>query len=391
MAKLKINITMWGTERTGGNRAIFEIANRLSDLNHNVIITTLTGDYSWFQLRAKVNCISTLPNKRAFRIFNNIIRTYRKSRRRPEESPVFYMDRLLKMHFGTSLDLIPFIAENIPDCDINIATWYPTAFAVYFSNKGKPYYIVQDFPDLVKEQCKYYEDYCLKMFEASLMMPFYFLTNSKYTQDLVTKCQPYAKSKVVGVGVNEKVFHPQEGKTLLDIHKPKVMIIARGSKQKGDEVAMKTLNSINKKIPIHAIIVGSTSSVQKTFSLVKPDFDYACFGTIDDEKLSALYCSSDLFLYTSYIESFGLPPLEAMACGTAVVSTDCLGNREYAIDGYNCLLAPPGDIEKLTYACHRLLNDSNLKESVIKGGLEVVRHFTWDVVVKRIEESFRDL
>ncbi len=379
---MRINFTLWFTNLTGGVRVIFEVANRLAERGHVVTITALCGDHKWFPLKVPVVYVKNPQWLRPFGIYTKFW----------QKRPIRYDDIggvFRKIGFNFDIDFIKPLSQAIPECDINIATFYPTALAVYFSNKGRPYYFVQDFPTLVKEQCN--GDYCLKMFEASLMMPFYFLANSKYTQDLVTKCQPYNKSKVVGIGINEKVFHPQKGKLLLDIHKQKVMIITRGAAFKGDEVAMKVLNSINKKIPIHSIIIGSTSSVQKAFNLIKPDFDYTCFGTVDDEKLSALYCSSDLFLYTSYVEAFGLPPLEAMACGTAVVSTDCLGNREYAIDGYNCLLAPPGDIEKLTYACYRLLNDSNLKESVIKGGLEVVRHFTWDVVVKRVEESFRDL
>ena len=58
------------------------------------------------------------------------------------------------------------------------------------------------------------------------------------------------------------------------------------------------------------------------------------------KSLAELYSSADIFLFTSYAESFGLPPLEAMACGTTVVTTDCKGNRDYAIGEYNCLIRP---------------------------------------------------
>jgi glycosyltransferase involved in cell wall biosynthesis len=294
----------------------------------------------------------------------------------------------LKINLGAGLDLIPYLAENIPDCDVNVATWYPTAFAVYFSGRGRPYYFVQDFPAMVAEQCDFCSDYCLRMFEASLRLPFYFLTNSTYTRDLVIKCQPDAKIKVIGVGVDDKIFYPRKKKLLENVKKPKVMVIIRGFRFKGDEVAVKVLNALNKKLPIHALLVGSHQSVWKVFSSIKPEFTYSCLEDVDDEKLAALYSSANLFLYTSYVESFGLPPLEAMACGTPVVTTDCLGNRDYAVNSYNCLLAPPEDVEELTNASLRVLTSSNLVERLIRGGLETAKQFTWDKVVERVEEHF---
>jgi len=389
LKKAKINITSLAIERTGGTRATFEIANRLHDLNYDVTITTLAGDYSWFPLKVKVNYVTSVPNKRLATALDSVARAYRGFRGRYTASTLFYLSRLLKINLGAGLDLIPYLAENLPDCDVNIATWYPTAFAVYFSWRGRPYYFVQDFQAMVAEQCDFYRNYCLRMFEASLRLPFYFLTNSTYTRNLVTSYQPDAKIKVVGVGVNDQCFYPRKKKILEDMTKPKVMVIIRGFKFKGDEVAVKVLNIVNKKLPIHAVLVGAHRSILKVFSSVKPEFGYTCFGIVNDEKLATLYSSVDLFLYTSYVESFGLPPLEAMACGTPVVSTDCLGNRDYVNNGYNCLLTPTGDVEKISKTSLRLLTNSDLADRLVRGGLETSKQFKWDKVVERFEEALR--
>lgn len=64
--------------------------------------------------------------------------------------------------------------------------------------------------------------------------------------------------------------------------------------------------------------------------------------------------SIDVFVFPSLVEGFGLPPLEAMACGAAVVLTDSGGVREYARDDSNCLLVPPGDAPAIARAVERL-------------------------------------
>ncbi|MBC7218157.1 MAG: glycosyltransferase family 4 protein [Candidatus Caldatribacterium sp.] len=73
------------------------------------------------------------------------------------------------------------------------------------------------------------------------------------------------------------------------------------------------------------------------------------------ENLASLYRQATVLLFTSWYEGFALPPLEAMASGMAVVATDCGGIRTYAQEGYNALLAEPGDIDSPAYALLFLL------------------------------------
>jgi glycosyltransferase involved in cell wall biosynthesis len=123
---------------------------------------------------------------------------------------------------------------------------------------------------------------------------------------------------------------------------------------------------------------------------VKPEFRYTIFSNVDDETLAKLYSSSDVFIFTSYKEGFGLPPLEAMASGTAVVTTDCGGIRDYAVDGYNSLIVPPGDPAAIAEAVIKILNDQRLREVLIQNGLETAKQWTWDKVTDKFEEAIRD-
>ena len=59
------------------------------------------------------------------------------------------------------------------------------------------------------------------------------------------------------------------------------------------------------------------------------------------QELAQLYANCDIYVSASWWESFGLPPLEAMASGSVVVMTDSRGSRDYAIHNFNCLVVPP--------------------------------------------------
>ena len=94
-----------------------------------------------------------------------------------------------------------------------------------------------------------------------------------------------------------------------------------------------------------------------------------------------------LFLFTSYVEGFGLPPLEAMACGAPVVMTDALGNRDYAVNGVNSIVVRPGDVKALVDAAYQVLTDEKLRERLRQVGLETARKWSWDRVVDVFERA----
>jgi glycosyltransferase involved in cell wall biosynthesis len=97
------------------------------------------------------------------------------------------------------------------------------------------------------------------------------------------------------------------------------------------------------------------------------------FGSLDRDELADHYATADVVVFPSeWEEPFGLVPLEAMACGTPVVATGVGGSGEFLVDGYNCVLFPPGDVAALAAAVERVHDDTGLRTRIVAGGLETV-------------------
>jgi glycosyltransferase involved in cell wall biosynthesis len=104
------------------------------------------------------------------------------------------------------------------------------------------------------------------------------------------------------------------------------------------------------------------------------------------EALAALYSGCDIYLCPSWDEGLGMPSMEAMACGAALVTYDNGGCRDYAVDGETALVAPRRDVGALGAALGRLAVDSGLRTRLAAAGrARVTTDFDWDRAVERLE------
>jgi glycosyltransferase involved in cell wall biosynthesis len=105
--------------------------------------------------------------------------------------------------------------------------------------------------------------------------------------------------------------------------------------------------------------------------------------------LRLLYSHADLFVFPSVYEGFGMPVLEAMACGAPVLTSNRTALPEVAGDA--ALLVNPGDAEELAGAMIRVLGDSALRDNLRAKGFERVKQFTWERAAHQTMAMYREL
>ncbi len=104
-------------------------------------------------------------------------------------------------------------------------------------------------------------------------------------------------------------------------------------------------------------------------------------GYVADEEIPAIYNLADLFVFPSRYEGFGLPPLEAMACGTPVVASAAASLPE--VLGEAALLVPPADSAALAGAMRQALQDSELRARLHARGLDRAAQFSWESTARK--------
>ena len=116
--------------------------------------------------------------------------------------------------------------------------------------------------------------------------------------------------------------------------------------------------------------------------------DVILTGYVADEDLPALYRQASAFVYPSLFEGFGLPPLEAMACGTPVVTSDTSSLPE--VTGDAALLIDPQRDDQIAGALLQIVNDPSLRSRLRAAGLEQAKRFTWREAAEKTLQLYRD-
>jgi len=358
---MKLCFIVWSTGISGGTKVIFEISKLFASKGHEVLIVCLGSKrHKWFDF-GKENVKLLYIESNIYIPFKGYVSMY---------GLIDNVNKILKIPYKPSR--IRYLAERIPSgYDIYVATYFPSAVSLYLSAlDGKKIYFVQDTPALVLENEGYYG---LKLFNLTLQLPFdAFICNSRYTKEIVTRLNDKALTFVGGMGIDTRLFKPGDHGYRKRRNKFYIMTILHKQKCKGSEIAIRALNLLAKKLPIHAILVGRPSFQ------IKMEFPFTLYENVPLRQIPKLYQLSDSFIFTSYVESFGLPPLEAMACGCPVITTNCRGNMDYAINYYNSIVVPPGDPNAVAESAYQVLRDNSLRRKLIEGGLKTANEWSWN-------------
>ena len=112
-------------------------------------------------------------------------------------------------------------------------------------------------------------------------------------------------------------------------------------------------------------------------------------GYVPDEDLPVVYSAADCFVFPSLYEGFGLPPLEAMACGTPVVCSNASSLPE--IVGDAAITTDPADVAALAAGISRVLADGELRADLSARGLRRAAMFTWERTARQTLEVYDGL
>ena len=137
-----------------------------------------------------------------------------------------------------------------------------------------------------------------------------------------------------------------------------------------------------------ALVVAGESGHVFSGSAPAADGTALLLGRVPERDLPALYSGATVFAYPSLYEGFGFPPIEAMACGTPVLSSDATATGEILRGA--AVLVNPSDTGAIVEALRALLSDGRLRQETAAAGRQRARTFSWEVAAARVLAVLRD-
>jgi glycosyltransferase involved in cell wall biosynthesis len=225
------------------------------------------------------------------------------------------------------------------------------------------------------------------------------IADSAYTRETIVQAlrYPAERIRVVPLGVDHTLFRPRpvppefDARYGLDPGRRYVLYVGSENPRKNLPFLVRAFARLHQALPdVHLIRVGAVQYLPQARTL-QEQIERAGlanavlhYSSVPDEDLALFYNRADLFVFPSLYEGFGLPVLEAMACGTPVVCADAASLPEVAGDA--ALRVSPSDEEGWADAMGRALTDLRLREELRARGLEQARSFTWE---RTAEETVR--
>ncbi|PIX16613.1 glycosyltransferase family 1 protein, partial [Candidatus Desantisbacteria bacterium CG_4_8_14_3_um_filter_40_12] len=114
--------------------------------------------------------------------------------------------------------------------------------------------------------------------------------------------------------------------------------------------------------------------IMELIKKVKEDIIY--LGYLSDAELGKLYNLATAFAYPSIYEGFGLPPLEAMACGCPVITSNIASLPEVCSD--SVYYVNPYEIDDIADGIYKIITNEELKKGLVQKGLERAKFFSWE-------------
>jgi glycosyltransferase involved in cell wall biosynthesis len=256
-------------------------------------------------------------------------------------------------------------SRYIPDADICVAHSWEANYCVnkYPKSKGVKFYHIQDPEDWTpKDNAVRQRGYALGQYN---------IVTSQFVKRIVEK---YGKvTAVLPHAPDHTIFYP-EAVTRDGTSPIRVLMCYRKDKGKG----------IARGVKAYQKVIGDKRLIMFGMN------DYCDFPIDEyhaypkDDHLRRIYNSCDIFLFPSEREGWGMPPMEAMACGVPVVSTSVGAVPEFITPGISGIIA--NDVESMTKAMLALMQNRNKRERIGLAAYEAMKQYTWQKSGKMLEK-----
>jgi glycosyltransferase involved in cell wall biosynthesis len=336
---MKINFILNAMGVSGGVKAVFMFSRELKKLGHEVNVI-----YPLLPLR--------LSHKNPLQLV--------------KEAGYLALNRWQPKDWYGDVNVIQVLALNdVPDADVSIATQWETAYYVhdYPKSKGCKFNLVQD-----------YEDW-------------------------------YARSNEVTITYNNKsknIVHSQWLKRVIERYGHVDAVIPHcpdHSQLYPDPVTRDPLFVRVLMCYRRETWKGMVAGVAAYRAVEKPNTKLIMFGLDDccpfrpdeyysnprQDEIRRIYNQSDIFLFPSEREGWGMPPMEAMACGVPVISTAVGAVPEFITPGISGIIVQPKDIQGMTKALNVLIEDKTKRERMGHQGYEAMKKYRWKNSARMLE------
>ncbi len=268
-----------------------------------------------------------------------------------------------------------FTEKSIGRADIIVATTFTTAKTVsnFGVEAGKQFYLVQHDEGL------YHGD--RSKVDEALALPQKKIVVSTWLRDILRDNHAQS-SEVLLNPIDTDLFRPLPKSSHEEI---RILLLHHVYKWKGTKEGIEIVKKLKNTYPKIRLMGFGVRDLNAGGMFDEYYFD------LPQEKLPWLYNRADIYLCPSWDEGAGLPSMEAMSCGTALVTYDNGGSWDFAFDGKTALVAKHRDMEDLERKLEVLIKDTELRESIVKNALQFFEHHpTWKDQVARLEEIFKE-
>jgi len=348
IAFMKINILLpnFANRPSGGHRIAYQYANGLVKKGHSVTLVFSSGKRD------------AILNRLSFFAMCILIRFTKKW---------FKFNSAVKIKYVFNLN-----EKCIPNADATIATAYQTTLALEKCgiNKGKKIYLIQHYEtwlapkEVIDETWKY----------------------NDMTKIVISK---YLKTIGENLGVFDTVYIPNSidcnlFKLTKNIQNRKYDLAMMYSNQeiKGCIYGLRAVEIIKKKNPDFNVIFFGIESRSKDI----PKWINYVKNPSQEFLANDIYNNSSIYLCSSISEGWSLPPMEAMACGTAVVTTQNGGISDFCIDGENALICEVKNSEQMAKCIEKLYLNINLRDVLVKNGLKKIEEFSFETSLNKLNK-----